>query len=241
MVLPFYRQNRIKISTPIHNSSPFFSKKASLLFFVVVVSLYLFVCCGFLFSRAMKVHPVSTKKRNSIAIQFYNANAANSRNPQDFSTGSHKKLRRLPHIFNRVLELPFRSDADVAIEESPDCFKFVAETDVIGEVRAHMIQIHPGVTKIVVRPNGSVELSSLDALELDMWRFRLPETTRPDLASAVYVDGELIVTVPKGGEVESLEERGGGDGGSDAVGGGGGGENGQFRGGMSNNRLVLVQ
>ncbi|TXG72072.1 hypothetical protein EZV62_000651 [Acer yangbiense] len=190
----------------------------------------------------MKVHPIPTKKRNNIAIQFYDDNAANSRNPQNFSAGSHKKLRRLPHIFTRVLELPFRSDADVAIEESPDCFKFVAETDVIGEVRAHMIQIHPGVTKIVVRPNGSVELSSLDELELDMWRFRLPETTRPELASAVYVDGELIVTVPKGGEIEGLAERGGGGGGgSDAVGGGGGGENGKFRGGMSNNRLVLVQ
>ncbi|KAJ0035315.1 hypothetical protein Pint_24803 [Pistacia integerrima] len=183
----------------------------------------------------MKVYPVPTKKRNNITIQYYDNN--NLRNPQNLSTGSHKKLRRLPHIFTRVLELPFRSDADVAVEESPDCFKFVAETDGIGEVRAHMIQIYPGVTKIVVRPNGSVELSSLDELELDMWRFRLPETTRPELASAVYVDGELIVTVPKGGDLESLEERDGGGRGS----GGDGGENGDFRGGMGNNRLVLVQ
>ncbi|XWS39296.1 hypothetical protein CRYUN_Cryun18bG0039100 [Craigia yunnanensis] len=151
--------------------------------------------------------------------------------------GSHKKLRRLPHIFSRVLELPFRSDADVAVEESPDCFKFVAETDErIGDVvRAHTVEIHPGVTKIVIRSNNLVDFSSLDDLELDMWRFRLPETTRPELASAVYEDGELIVTVPKGGEVENLEE-----------GGGGGEGNREFRGGMgngnsNNNRLVLAQ
>ncbi|KAH7573801.1 hypothetical protein JRO89_XS03G0209100 [Xanthoceras sorbifolium] len=230
MIFPFYRQNPIKISIPIHNSLTFFSKKASVFFVLYVISLYLFLCCGwFLFARAMKVYPVPTKKRNNITIQFYGVDATNSRNPQGFSAGSHKKLRRLPHIFTRVLELPFRSDADVVIEESPDCFKFVAETDGIGEVRAHMIQIHPGVTKIVVRPNGSVELSSLDELELDMWRFRLPETTRPELASAVYVDGELIVTVPKGREADGLAERGGGGSGGDTVGGGGGG-NGQFRG-----------
>ncbi|KAJ0092024.1 hypothetical protein Patl1_25352 [Pistacia atlantica] len=87
---------------------------------------------------------------------------------------------------------------------------------------------------------GLWSLSSLDELELDMWRFRLPETTRPELASAVYVDGELIVTVPKGGDLESLEERDGGGRGSGGS-GGDGGENGDFRGGMGNNRLVLVQ
>ncbi|XP_050220102.1 uncharacterized protein LOC126670423 [Mercurialis annua] len=142
---------------------------------------------------AMKVHPMP-KKRNNITIQFY---TDHRRDPD----GSHtKKLRRLPHIFSRVLELPFRSDADVSVEENPDCFRFVAETDGIGEVRAHTIEIHPGVTKIVIRPNGYLELSSLDDLELDVWRFRLPESTRPELASAVLTDGELIVTVPKGDE-----------------------------------------
>ena len=121
--------------------------------------------------------------------------------------------------FSCVLELPFRSDADVAVEEAPDCFRFVAETDGIGDVRAHTVEIHPGVTKIVVRDGGSVELS-LDQLELDMWRFRLPESTRPELASAVFVDGELIVTVPKGHEEEN-------DGDDDR--------------GMGGGRLVLVQ
>ncbi|KAH9682601.1 Heat shock protein [Citrus sinensis] len=235
MILPFCSN---KILIPIPNSSPFFSRRASL-----VTLLYLFVISSFLFSfsllkeskkleeeTTMKVHPVPTKKRNNIAIQYFDMNLnnfnSNLRNPQNLSTGFHnKKLRRLPHIFTRVLELPFRSDADVAVEESPDYFKFVAETDGMGEVRAHMVEIHPGVTKIVIRPNGCVELSSLDELELDMWRFRLPESTRPELASAVFEDGELIVTVPKGGGLEGLEERDGG-------GGGDGSENGEFRGAL---------
>ncbi|XP_030974277.1 uncharacterized protein LOC115994326 [Quercus lobata] len=185
----------------------------------------------------MKVHPMP-KKRN-ITIQ-YNINSRNPLSEAQALLGlSSKKLRRLPHVFSRVLELPFRSDADVSIEEKPDCFRFIAETDEnIGEVRAHMVEIHPGVTKIVVREGGSLELS-LDSLELDMWRFRLPESTRPELASAVFVDGELIVTVPKGDE-EVLEGGGGNgsDGGDEEIwrdGNGGG-----FRGGMGG-RLVLVQ
>uniref|UniRef100_A0A803PBH7 SHSP domain-containing protein n=1 Tax=Cannabis sativa TaxID=3483 RepID=A0A803PBH7_CANSA len=59
---------------------------------------------------------------------------------------------------------------------------------------------------------------SLDELELDMWRFRLPETTRPELARAVFVDGELIVTVLKGEGVENSEH--GGDGGGEVWGDG---------------------
>ncbi|RDX63297.1 hypothetical protein CR513_58294, partial [Mucuna pruriens] len=155
-------------------------------------------------SNSMKVHPVP-RKRN-ISIQF-GVDGGNPMSEAQALLGiAGKKLRRLPHVFSRVLELPFRSDADVAVEEAPDCFRFVAETDGIGDVRAHTVEIHPGVTKIVVRDGGSVELS-LDRLELDMWRFRLPDSTRPELASAVFVDGELIVTVPK----EHEEEDGDGD------------------------------
>ncbi|XP_057426892.1 uncharacterized protein LOC130720280 [Lotus japonicus] len=171
-------------------------------------------------TNTMKVHPVP-RKRN-ITIQFGEDGSHHVSSEAQALLGiSGKKLRRLPHVFSRVLELPFRSDADVAVEEDPDCFRFVAETEGIGEVRAHTVEIHPGVTKIVVRDGGSVELS-LDHLELDMWRFRLPESTQPELASAIFVDGELIVTVPK---LQNIEDNGGSDRG---MGGGGG-------------RLVLVQ
>ncbi|CAL0320442.1 unnamed protein product [Lupinus luteus] len=135
-------------------------------------------------AEMMKIHPLPL--RRNITIQF-----GNTMNPN-----LGKKLRRLPHVFTRVLELPFRSDADVTIHEDPDCFRFVAETDRIADVRAHTVEIHPGVIKIAVRVGPSVEFS-LDQLEIDMWRFRLPESTQPELATATFVDGELIVTVPK--------------------------------------------
>nr|AMX74279.1 nodulin 22 [Phaseolus vulgaris] len=196
-------------------------QKVSLIFIVIIAVLILVLQSSAAFHSSknsiMKVHPVP-RKRN-ISIQF----GVDGGNPMSeaqalLGIAGSKKLRRLPHVFSCVLELPFRSDADVVVEEDPDCFRFVAETEGIGDVRAHTIEIHPGVTKIVVRDGGSVELS-LDQLELDMWRFRLPESTRPELASAVFVDGELIVTVPKGHGEE--------DGDGDRVMGGG--------------RLVLVQ
>lgn len=62
---------------------------------------------------------------------------------------------------------------------------------------AYMVEIHPGITKIVVRTNGLSLGLSLDELELDVWRFRLPETTRPELVTVACVDGALVVTVPK--------------------------------------------
>lgn len=142
-----------------------------------------------------------------------------------------KKLRKLPHVFNNVLELPFRSDADVAVEEKEGFFRFVAKIELEGagdgQVRAQAVEIHPGVTKIVVRKgngNGEDEIKLLlEQLNVDTWRYRLPASTMPEMATAVFSDGELVVTVPKG-------DSGRGDfaDGSRGVWGGGG-------------RLVLVQ
>ncbi|KAF8394387.1 hypothetical protein HHK36_020595 [Tetracentron sinense] len=145
--------------------------------------------------------------------------------------GMQKKLRRLPPIFSKFLELPVRSDADVLVQENSDSFRCTIVTDDLGEdVRAQTIKIYPGVTKIVIRGSNVLEFS-LDELEFDLWRYRLPSSTRPELARAVYVDGELVVTVPKGLNSDSL------DGGNH--GGVWGGGNGDFWGGMG--RLVLVQ
>lgn len=58
------------------------------------------------------------------------------------------------------------------------------------------MEIHPGITKIVVVRNGGEAM--LDQLNVDTWRFRLPTSTKPELATAAFADGELIVTVPKG-------------------------------------------
>ncbi|KAH0701418.1 hypothetical protein KY285_015696 [Solanum tuberosum] len=115
---------------------------------------------------------------------------------------SIKKLRKLPHVFSKVLELPIPSDADVEVEENPEFFRFMAKIEQHGEnirdVRAQTVEIHPGITKIVVRNGGEAELLMLDQLNVDTWRFRLPASAKPELATAVFADGELIVTVPKG-------------------------------------------
>ncbi|KAK6120074.1 hypothetical protein DH2020_046204 [Rehmannia glutinosa] len=147
----------------------------------------------------MKVHPVPRKRnitlRYDVASVLAQANSCRQ-----------KKLRRLPHIFAKVLELPFHSDADVSIFETPNSLRFIAATDDIsGDVRADAIEIYPGVTKIIIRGNGVVDVSGTE-LELDLWRFRLPDLMRPELASATYEDGELVVTVPKGAaEVEEVD------------------------------------
>ncbi|KMT10182.1 hypothetical protein BVRB_5g119430 [Beta vulgaris subsp. vulgaris] len=141
----------------------------------------------------MKVHPIP-KKRN-ITLRYDIASSA----PNSLTTPcrGQKKLRRLPHIFAKVLELPFCSDADVAIEESVDSFKFtVFDTDVGSDVVADTVEIYPGVTKIVVRSHSIADVSMTE-LELDLWRFRLPACTKPELATATYDGGDLVVVVPK--------------------------------------------
>ncbi|CAN6181394.1 unnamed protein product [Urochloa humidicola] len=147
----------------------------------------------------MRVHPAPRKR--TIAVQRCAAAAAGG------ALGG-KKLRRLPHIFAKVLELPFAADADVSVEEDAAALRFVAAA-VDGfspaGARAHAVEIHPGVTKVVVRdlsPGiGGAHDDDDDgaaAFELDRWRFRLPPCTLPAMATATYAEGELVVIVPKG-------------------------------------------
>ncbi|KAL7226611.1 hypothetical protein ACSBR1_021666 [Camellia fascicularis] len=177
----------------------------------------------------MKVHPVPRKRnitlRYDIVSSLSEANAL---------AGLQKKLRRLPHIFAKVLELPFHSDADVFVQETSDFFQFVVNTDQIAdEIRAHTIEIYPGVTKIVIREtNANVLDFSVDELELDMWRFRLPASTLPEQATAAYSGGELVVTVPKNANFDDEEEEE-----EEEEGGVWGGGNGSIGAG----RLVFVQ
>ncbi|XP_026662463.2 uncharacterized protein LOC103712319 [Phoenix dactylifera] len=189
----------------------------------------------------MSVHP-APKKRN---ITFrYDVGAALSA-AEVVVLGRQKKLRRLPHIFSKVLELPLAADADVAIHEGPDDFRFVAAAGDLagGTFRAYAVRIHPGVMKVVVRGDGPAGSGGdagrdLDDLELDRWRFRLPPCTRPALAIASCVDGELVVTVPKAkdpDEEEGEEE----DGGEAEL--WGQQEKGDLRGNGGISRLVFVQ
>ncbi|CAD6226608.1 unnamed protein product [Miscanthus lutarioriparius] len=150
----------------------------------------------------MRVHPAPRKR--TIAVQRCATAAAGAL--------GGKKLRRLPHIFAKVLELPFAADADVSVEEDAAALRFVAAVvdgfSPAGGARAHAVEIHPGVTKVVVRGlssshggphgDGDDDDGAAAAFELDRWRFRLPPCTRPAMATATYAQGELVVTVPKG-------------------------------------------
>ncbi|KAM0937124.1 hypothetical protein DsansV1_C26g0195841 [Dioscorea sansibarensis] len=109
------------------------------------------------------------------------------------------KLRRLPRIFSKMLELPLRRGADVAIEEETTNLRFTAATEKAWrEVQAHAIEILPGFTKLVIRDAaGGDPDAGYDDLEFDRWRCRLPDSALPGLATARYENGKLIITVPK--------------------------------------------
>ncbi|XP_052148294.1 uncharacterized protein LOC127767109 [Oryza glaberrima] len=149
------------------------------------------------------------------------------------SCGGKKDLRRLPHVYSKVLELPFPADTDVAVFEGPDAFHFVvsAAAALAGEVRVRTVRIHPGVVRVVVQAGGGGvhDDGDDDDMELDKWRSRLPEASCPAMSVAGYVNGQLVVTVPKG--------RGGGEGDND------GGEEAWrcCNGGKISGRLVVVQ
>ncbi|OIW06739.1 hypothetical protein TanjilG_11464 [Lupinus angustifolius] len=127
-------------------------------------------------------------------------------------TPNSNKLWRLPHVFANMLELPFHSHDDVSIEDSPRFLRFTASCNNnmnlfnanAGGVRAHIIQILPGITKIVIKgmDGSDVTVAALQhhqhlGRRVDIWRFRLPAWTRPELVTAVCSGGKLVVTVPK--------------------------------------------
>ncbi|KAK1428307.1 hypothetical protein QVD17_17139 [Tagetes erecta] len=143
----------------------------------------------------MKVHPSSNKRNITVRYDF------NSQSTAGASICRQKKLRRLPHIFGKLLELPFYSDADVSIHETSESLRFVVDTDddIGTDIAAHTVEICPGVIKVVVRNEGSCVASGVGVGDgdLSLWRFRLPEYTQAELATAAFSDGELVVTVPK--------------------------------------------
>lgn len=138
----------------------------------------------------MRFHP-SLKKRN-IA-----------------SSSTPKKLRKLPHVFAKVLQLPFHSNADVSIQETSDSFRFTVATtrgSTDACFRAHTVEIYPGVVKIyVVRVRGTDGGDVPTDDQLNLWRYRLPASTKPELTSARCNGQELVVTVPKEVNSEDID------------------------------------
>ena len=70
-----------------------------------------------------------------------------------------KKLKRMPHLFTRVLELPFHAETPVSVVESRDSYRFEVRLPGlhVGDVKVEVLEIVPGATKILVRwvDNGS--------------------------------------------------------------------------------------
>lgn len=92
----------------------------------------------------MKIH-LPPRKR-TIAMQCYAM--AEAMGPL-----CRKKLCSLPHIFAKVLELPFVTDADISVNEDTTALRFVA-VDVDGfsltGVARTPVKIHTGVNKVIM-------------------------------------------------------------------------------------------
>ncbi|XP_042425353.1 uncharacterized protein LOC122012773 [Zingiber officinale] len=156
----------------------------------------------------MRIHPIPS--RRGISLRYDISAALSPAEAVAAAALRQAKLRRLPHVFSKVLELPLAADADVSVHEGPLGFRFVADAAGLDGhgVRVHAVRIHPGVMKVVVR-NGAA--AAWDDLELDRWRFRLPPSASPALATAECHNGELVVIIPKGEETEEPNDESGGD------------------------------
>ncbi|KAJ7541142.1 hypothetical protein O6H91_10G048400 [Diphasiastrum complanatum] len=153
---------------------------------------------------APKPPPSYPLKRRNMTVSY---DISSTLSPGYFSALQvHKKLKRMPHLFPRVLELPCAADAPVEVYENEDCFTFsMRQTGLISEeIKAEVIEIVPGAVKVAV---GGIEelLQELVEREAIFWRFRLPASTIPEASTALYEDEILTVTVPKVSSTETKD------------------------------------
>lgn len=79
-----------------------------------------------------------------------------------------RKLKRMPHLFTRTLELPFQADTVVKVAESRDSYTFAAWLPGLGarDVKVEVLEIVPGATKVVLRGLECLLPSNADDLEV---------------------------------------------------------------------------
>ncbi|KAJ7566348.1 hypothetical protein O6H91_02G098100 [Diphasiastrum complanatum] len=136
------------------------------------------------------------KRRNRDIL--YDITSSLSSGPIPTVNATLKKLRRMPHVFPRVLELPFNADAPVEIYENEVSYKFAMLYPglIAQNIRTHVIEIVPGAVKLVVEGIQGLR-GTLEQREAYSWRFRLPASTIPEASVALYERNILIVIVPK--------------------------------------------
>eukprot|EP00250_Pteridium_aquilinum_P031416 c4357_g1_i1 orf=99-638(-) len=114
-----------------------------------------------------------------------------------------RKLRRLPHVFCKLLELPFAVDTPVVVEERKECYAFVIRQPGLqkADVVTEAVQIVPGAIKVTLRGADRIRAAGLEknpAVEMvGNWRARLPACTVPEAATATYTDGIITIIIPK--------------------------------------------
>ncbi|KAI5063702.1 hypothetical protein GOP47_0022249, partial [Adiantum capillus-veneris] len=122
--------------------------------------------------------------------------------------GVLKRLRRMPHIFSRMLELPVVADSVVQVQEDPHAlyFKVTLPPPLPAPdcIRAQIIHIVPGVTQVSVA-GAQLGTAHLEELDVPLWRCRLPPCSIPEASTAACNgDGLLVLTVPKSDPAPSL-------------------------------------
>eukprot|EP00252_Welwitschia_mirabilis_P012313 TRINITY_DN2730_c0_g2_i1.p1 TRINITY_DN2730_c0_g2~~TRINITY_DN2730_c0_g2_i1.p1 ORF type:complete len:147 (-),score=9.70 TRINITY_DN2730_c0_g2_i1:59-499(-) len=103
-------------------------------------------------------------KRNQIAVR-YDVNLSLVEAGISPSVKNKKQLKRLPHVFCRVLELPLRSNSSVTIQEAHDSFRFIGNVGPRSkDFRAEILKIIPGVVKVSVKEGAgkALEIEDLD-------------------------------------------------------------------------------
>ncbi|KAF0929753.1 hypothetical protein E2562_024442 [Oryza meyeriana var. granulata] len=120
--------------------------------------------------------------------------------PQSVELEPVRKLQRLPQVYSRVLELPFPRNTNVRKHFTADADHFFVPHDVAGEpdvVKVHVVTLKRwDITRVVVHI-GPGEPDLKNDLVYDKWRFPLAETSILSMIMAGYVNGQLVVVVPR--------------------------------------------
>ncbi|KAG6432093.1 hypothetical protein SASPL_103666 [Salvia splendens] len=91
-----------------------------------------------------------------------------------------------PANLSKFLELPVIPNTVVKVEVGPHFVIYTTKTKIKGAVHAHLTQVHPNMSKVILRTSRGVDLPPLSTQ-----RLQLPVSARLDLATTDLVDQKL--------------------------------------------------